>query len=320
MAVYTFVDETELRAFLTGYELGELLDHRGIAEGVENSNWRLDTTRGRFILTVYEQRVDAADLPFFLGLKRHLAQRGVPCPQPVENRRGEVLGRLVGKPATIVTFMVGDWPRSPGLDHCRQVGALLARLHQAGEGFALRRANALAPVGWHRLVDRCAPRADEVAPSLGEEITVELSALEASWPCDLPTGVIHADLFPDNVLFDDGRLSGIIDFYFACDDILAYDLAICINAWGFVVPTALDPARTDALVTGYESVRSLAPAERAALPLLARGAAFRFLLTRLHDWLHRVDGALVEPKDPLEYLAKLRFFRSAAGTAGHGLA
>lgn len=321
MAVYTPLDEDELRAFLAGYDLGGLLSFAGIREGVENSNFHVRTEAGRHILTIYEKRVDPADLPFFLGLMEHLAGRGVPCPLPLHDRTGGNLGELKGKPAALVSFLDGRSPARVTVGRCAAVGATLAALHLAGRGFASgRRVNALGPAGWRRLFETCRDRAGEVEPGLGSLIAAELDVLAEAWPADLPAGVIHADLFPDNVLFEGERVTGVIDFYFACDDLLAYDLAVCLNAWCFEADLAFNITKGRALIEGYRRHRGLEPAEVAALPVLARGAALRFMMTRLHDWLHRVEGALVRPKDPREYLGKLRFHRGLAGPGAYGLA
>lgn len=319
MAVYTEVSPGALAAFLADYDLGEPLALVGIEEGVENSNFRLETTLGRFILTIYERRVDPADLPYFLGLMLHLAEHGLPCPLPVRARDGGLLRRLAGKPAAIVSWLEGRSLRRIEPRHCEAVGGALAALHLAGRGFPLHRANALGPAGWRRLAASTAERAHEVREGLGELVAAELAALERAWPHDLPSGVIHADLFPDNVFFEDERVSGLIDFYFACDDLLAYDLAICLNAWCFENDGACNVTKARALLTGYRARRPLEPGEIAALPVLARGAALRFLLTRLYDWLNQVPGALVRPKDPLEYLGRLRFHRSVGGPAAYGI-
>ncbi len=319
MAVYTEVGDEALRGFLEAYDLGEARGLVPIAEGVENSNYRLQTTLGRFILTVYERRVDPQDLPFFLGLMQHLAQHGLPCPLPVQGKDGAVLRRLGGKPAAIVTFLDGRWPRRGSVARCRALGEVLAALHLAGRGFALRRANALSIKGWRTLFEGCRGKADRVAEGLEREIDRELRELAAAWPEHLPDGVIHADLFPDNVFFEADRVTGVIDFYFACNDFLAYDLAICLNAWCFEDDIAFNITKARALLEGYQSRRNLSSAETTALPILARGSALRFLMTRLYDWLHRVDGALVQPKDPLEYLGKLRFHRGIRGCEAYGL-
>jgi homoserine kinase type II len=319
MAVYTDVPDDELAAFLAGYDLGRLMSIKGIAEGVENSNYFLHTQAGVFILTLYEKRVNPDDLPFFIGLMEHLAAKGLTCPQPVKNRAGQALGQLAGRPAAIVTFLEGVWIKRPGVPHCGQVGTALAALHQAGADFALKRRNGLTLPDWRPLFERSKARADEVLPGLAADIAAELDYLEAHWPTDLPAGVIHADLFPDNVFFLGDRLSGLIDFYFACTDFLAYDVVTCLNSWCFEPDGAFNLTKAQAMLVAYEKVRPLTPAERAALPLLARGSALRFLLTRLYDWLNVPPGALVRPKDPLEYVKKLRFHRAVQSAAGYGL-
>lgn len=319
MAVYTDVSDEELADFLTRYDIGALVSCKGIAEGVENSNFLLGTDAGRFILTLYEKRVNEADLPFFLGLMDHLAGRGITCPQPVRDRDGQALGRLAGRPATIVSFLDGMWVKRPEVSHCGQVGEALARLHKAGEGFSIRRRNGLGPDGWSPLYAGSADRADEVLPGLGGEIEAELAFVKARWPQDLPEGVIHADLFPDNVFFLKGQLSGLIDFYFACNDFLAYDLAICLNAWCFEPDGAFNITKGRAMLAGYTASRPLTKEEVEALPVLCRGSALRFLLTRLYDWLMTPPGALVRKKDPLEYYRKLRFHRTAPTASAYGL-
>ncbi len=319
MAVYTDVAAEEVAAFLSSYDLGDLLAYKGIAEGVENSNFLLHTSRGYFILTLYEKRVAANDLPFFLGLMEHLAARGLTCPQPVKNRKGETLGRLAGRPAAIVTFLDGMWIRRPTATHCAGLGHALAELHLAGADFGMKRANALSVQGWRTLYETAKTRADGVQAGLHAAIAAELDVLEESWPRDLPQGVIHADLFPDNVFFLGDQLSGLIDFYFACTDTLAYDVAICLNAWCFELDHSYNVTKGRALLQAYATKRKLSAAERAALPLLARGAATRFLLTRLVDWLEVPAGALVRPKDPLEYHRKLRFHQAVTSVRDYGI-
>ncbi|HVY58470.1 MAG TPA: homoserine kinase [Xanthobacteraceae bacterium] len=319
MAVYTDVSVEDLERFLAAYDVGELLAYKGIAEGVENSNFLLHTARGAFILTLYEKRVAAADLPFFLGLMEHLAARGINCPQPVKNREGATLGRLAGRPAALVTFLDGMWLRRPGVIHCAGVGEALARLHLAGRDFPGKRANALSVAGWRPLFESARQRADGLKPGLVKTIADELAHLERAWPRDLPQGIIHADLFPDNVFFLGDRLSGLIDFYFACTDTLAYDIAICLNAWCFEADHSYNVTKGRSLLQAYAKVRALSDAERAALPLLCRGAALRFLLTRLVDWLDVPPGALVRPKDPLEYFRKLRFHQAVTSVRDYGI-
>ena len=319
MAVYTEVSDEELASFITSYGLGELLSFKGIAEGVENTNYIVHTTRGPFILTLYEKRVEAGDLPFYLGLMEHLAEHGVTCPTPVRDPEGRNLRQLSGRPAALVTFLEGFWVRRPTAAHCAAVGRALAQLHLGGEGFALRRANALGLSGWRPLYDRFAHRAGDIAPDLAPLIEGELAYLEANWPANLPQGVIHADLFPDNVFFIGDRLSGLIDFYFACNDAFAYDIAVSLNAWCFEKDMSFNITKGQAFLRGYETVRPITPAERAAMPTLARGSALRFLLTRAYDWLNTPKDALVSPKNPIEYVRRLRFHQGVRSIAEYGL-
>ncbi|HEX5509250.1 MAG TPA: homoserine kinase [Pseudolabrys sp.] len=319
MAVYTDVTAEDLTHFLAGYDLGELLAYKGIAEGVENSNFLVHTSLGNYILTLYEKRVAAGDLPFFLALMEHLASRGITCPQPVKNKKDGVLGKIAGRPAAIVTFLDGMWIRRPAANHCAAVGQALARLHLAGENFAKKRPNALSVESWRALFEQAKDRGDSVKSGLCATIEKELGKLEKTWPSDLPKGVIHADLFPDNVFFLGDKLSGLIDFYFACTDTLAYDVAICLNAWCFESDHSYNVTKGRALLNGYAKSRALGGAEKEALPLLARGAALRFLLTRLVDWLAVPDGALVRPKNPLEYFRKLRFHQSVKSVSDYGI-
>ena len=320
MAVYTDVAADELAAFLGDYDIGELLSYKGIAEGVENSNFLLHTSKGAYILTLYEKRVAVDDLPYFLSLMAYLAERGVRCPQPARNRKGEVYSRLAERPAAIINFLEGVWPRRPTAAHCAGVGEALAKMHLAGRDFPLIRKNPLSVEGWRPLYALAAKGADGVQAGLGDFIARELDHLETCWPTDLPLGVIHADLFPDNVFFLGDRLSGLIDFPFSCNDILAYDVVICLNAWCFEADHSFNVTKARAFFNAYGRERKLSEAEAAALPLLARGAAIRFLLTRLVDWLNVPPGALVKPKDPLEYVRKLRFHQNVAGVRDYGLA
>ena len=319
MAVYTDITETELRDFLEPYDIGELLSYKGIAEGVENSNFLLHTSAGSYILTLYEKRVDRNDLPFFLGLMEHLAQNGLTCPLPVHRRDGIVLGALAGRPAAVITFLEGMWPRRPTPVHCREVGKAAATLHVCGKGFQRNRSNALSVGAWRSLWNQSASRADEVETGLAAEIGADLDHLEKNWPQGLPSGVIHADMFPDNVFFLSEKLSGVIDFYFACNDLFAYDIAICLNAWCFERDGSFNVTKGMALLDGYQSVRPLSGPEADALPLLAHGAALRFFLTRLYDWLTVPDGAMVVKKDPREYLRYLRFHRNIDSAGEYGL-
>lgn len=319
MAVYTEVSDEALEAFLGLYDIGELLSFKGIAEGVENSNFLLHTDGGSFILTLYEKRVDAGDLPFFLGLMNHLADKGIKCPVPVKQKDGTLLGELAGRPAAIISFLEGIWVRRPQPKHCAGLGEAAARFHLAGRDFDLKRQNRLSVQDWRPLYEACEGRADEVQRGLAADIESELDVLEKAWPMGLPQGVIHADLFPDNVFFIHDELSGLIDFYFACNDAFAYDLAICLNAWCFEVDGGFNITKARALFQRYQTVRPLEAAELEALPLLARGAALRFLLTRLYDWLNHPPEAFVKPHDPRDYWKKLRFHRTVTSPSAYGI-
>lgn len=319
MAVYTEVDDEDLDRFVAEYDIGGVVSCKGIAEGVENSNFMLVCETGVYILTLYEKRVDRGDLPFFLGFMEHLSDKGVPCPVPVAGRDGQKLRTLSGRPAAIVTFLDGMWPRRATVDHCRGLGGALAALHVAGADFALGRDNNLSLAGWREVFADCREHADAVKPGLAAELDAELAYLEAQWPHDLPAGVIHGDLFPDNVFFLGGHVSGLIDFYFACNDLFSYDLAICLNAWAFEADGSFNVTKARALLRAYRAVRPFSDAELAALPVLARGASLRFLLTRLYDWVHTPENALVVRKDPLEYLEKLHFHQAVSGPGDYGL-
>jgi homoserine kinase type II len=319
MAVYTAVSDEALSAFLCDYDLGQVLSYKGIAEGVENTNYLLRTSLGTYILTLYEKRVAREDLPFFIGLMDHLASRGISCPTPIRGRDGEALRELCGRPAAIISFLEGVWPRRIFPYHCQALGSALAAMHLAGADFPMTRENALSLAGWRPLLEASAERAHEVQPGLAEALECELGLLESRWPDDLPSGVIHADLFPDNVFFLGQELSGLIDFYFACNDFFAYDLAVCLNAWCFEADMAFNVTKARSLLQSYRRVRSFSDQELAALPILARGSALRFLLTRLYDWLHHPPGAFVEPKDPSEYCKKLAFHQQVRGPGAYGL-
>ena len=318
MAVYTEVSDERLAKFIADYPLGDLLSFKGIAEGVENTNYMVHTTVGTYILTIYEKRVDPADLPFFLGLMDHLQAKGVNCPLPVRNSKGEMLGTLGNRAAALITFLEGVWPRNPKAVHCQEVGRALARMHLAGGDFRLTRRNTLGLSDWHGLFEKFANHADGILPGLSALIAKELEYLHARWPRDLPEGVIHADLFPDNVFFIGESLSGLIDFYFACNDTLAYDVAVCLNAWCFEKDFAFNVTKGRALLKGYNEVRPLDARECAAMPTLARGAAMRFLLTRSFDWLNTPATALVARKDPFDYVRRLRFHQGTTSLADYG--
>ena len=319
MAVYTEVPDDALNDFAAEYDIGTVLACKGIAEGVENSNYLLQTEKGQFILTLYEKRVALKDLPFFLNLMEHLAANAIPCPTPLHGRDGVALRELCGRPAAIITFLDGMWPRKVLPSHCSGLGTALAQLHVAGASFPMSRANSLSVNDWRPLLISCGANVESVQSGLGELLTTELEFLENTWPSDLPTGICHADLFPDNVFFLGGELSGLIDFYFACNDFLVYDLAVCLNAWCFERDGSFNVTKARLLLDHYRKIRPLSDAELAALPTFARGSAVRFLLTRLYDWINHPAGAMVHPKNPLEYLQILRFHQGVSGPGEYGL-
>ncbi|WP_336973282.1 homoserine kinase [Sphingobium aromaticiconvertens] len=320
MAVYTHVPAEDIDAFLTRYDAGRLVSAKGIAEGVENSNYLIETTGpdgngARYILTLYEKRVDEADLPFFMDLLDHLAERGCLVPRFIEDREGHKLQQLAGRPACLIEFLTGISVTEPTPAQAQATGAALGALHRAAEGFAGTRANALDIAGWHDLAAKCGADFDAIAPGLGARVTDELAFLDAHWPADLPHAVIHADLFPDNVLMLGDAVTGLIDFYFSCTDIRAYDLAVTHSAWCFSHDgNTWHGDRGAAMGAGYAATHGLSAAERAAFPILCRGAALRFLLTRAYDWINTPADALVTRKDPLAFLRRLDFYATADAT------
>ena len=319
MAVYTEISNEDLSNFVSKYDIGDAISAEGIVEGVENTNYFLETTAGSFILTLYEKRVNPKDLPFFLYLKEHLAAKGVPCPTPLRDLNGKVLHSLSNRPAAIVTFLKGSSPCRINLDHCAQLGIALAKMHLAGSDFTMIRTNDLSVGAWGSLLEKNLRGINKLRSGLSGDLRAELTALERNWPGDLPKGTIHSDVFPDNVLFKNGKLSGILDFYFACTDLFAYDLAVCMNAWCFESDGSLNVNKVRRLLTSYRYIRPLSGPEIEALPILARGAAFRFLLTRMFDWLFTPVGAFVNKKDPLEYLGKLKFHQQIKGPSDYGI-
>ncbi len=322
MAVYTEIFDEDLTALAAAYDFGEITQCTGIAEGAENTNYLLQTGAGSFILTLYERRVNPDDLPFFLRLMNHLAARGVPCPVPLKGRDDQALRIVRGKPAAIVSFLQGAWPRRVTEDHCAELGRALARLHNAGLTYGESRENDLSVDGWFAIYSSIGESAEKVELGLTTALADALEAIANAWPtpdADLARGIIHADLFPDNVFFLGDKCSGLIDFYFACTDFLAYDIAICLNAWCFEDDGTFNANKANRLLSGYQTVRILTNLEKMALPVFAQGAAMRFLLTRLYDWINTPPDALVKPKDPREYLHKLKFHRGVDGLAAYGL-
>ena len=318
MAVFTPVTDDEARDFLEGYEIGDLVSLKGVAEGVENSNFRLETTKGVFALTLFEKRVDPSALPFYLGLMEHLSAHGVPAPAPARDKKGRLVGLLNSRAAAIVEWLAGAWLREPTLKQYEIAGRGLAQLHLASAGFPMERANNLSIQGWRDLIARCEWRAEGASRETLDMLTAETEWLARRWPTDLPRGAIHADYFPDNVLFVGDQVSGVIDYYFACTDFLVYDLAIAMGAWCFDKDGVEVPGALDAFGRGYESLRPLSSAERSAFVTLSRGAAVRFSLTRLHDQLFHDPSWAVTPKDPTAYVRRLRFFQALASVTKAG--
>jgi homoserine kinase type II len=309
VAVYTQVSAEALTDFLAKFDMGELVSAKGIAEGVENSNYLVDTSKSRFILTLYEKRVSADDLPFFLALLDHLADRGLPVPPAVPDREGRTIHEIEGRPACLIQFLSGVSVSHPTSRQAHAAGAAMGKMHEALRDFTLERPNSLGPDDWRPLFERCGRGMDAIQPGLYDHVDKALDKLLASWPLDLPRAAIHADLFPDNVLMLGDRVTGLIDFYFACTEVRAYDLAVMHGAWTFDATGArYDAAVGQALIEGYASNFALLPEERAALPVLAEGAAIRFFLTRTWDWLNTPADALVTRKDPLAYLRRLDFY------------
>ena len=319
MAVYTEVGDDELNAFIDTYDIGTVTSCKGIAEGVENTNYLLKTDQNDFILTLYEKRVDRKDLPFFINLMEHLAASNIACPTPIRDRKGRILRELAGRPCALISFLQGMWVRRPQPNHCAELGKAMANLHLASLEFDGARENSLSLKDWRPLFEQSKSQADSVQVGLADEIEQELTRLETQWPQGLPQGIIHADLFPNNVFFIGDRLSGIIDYYFACTDALVYDIGICLNAWCFEQDGAFNTTKARAMLSAYQAVRPLSKTEFDALPLMARGAALRFLLTRLYDWLNTPAGAMVKPHDPLEYLRYLRFHKHIESASEYGL-
>ena len=319
MAVYTTISDDELASLLARYDLGTLLSFQGIAEGVENSNYLLRTDKANYILTLYEKRTNEEDLPFFMGLMEHLAKSGIICPAPIYDNGGQILQKVAGRPAALVSFLDGVSHNVPNTAQCRALGEVLAKMHLATADFAMRRQNALGPQGWQPLLSSIEPQETSLPDNLKTLAQDKLDSLLANWPKDLPSGVIHADLFPNNVMFIGDELTGVIDFYFACSDSLAYDLSICLNSWCFEHDGSFNITKSAAMIEGYQSVRPLSEAEINALPILCRGSAMRFFLTRYYDWINTPKEAFVKPHDPMEYWSKLRFHEKCTSPAAYGI-
>ena len=319
MAVYTILSDDDILKIQHAFNLGDIIAFKGIAEGVSNSNYFIETTDNRFILTIYEAMTEVADLPFYLGATEYAAKKGLPTALPIHTIDGELTYKIGDKTCALCSFLKGISPKQPNVAQVRSAGAALAQLHNALSDFPLKRKNSLGPDSWQNLWEKNKAGAENVETGVVNLVESDLLAIEEGWAKDLPSGFIHADLFPDNVLFVGNEVSGLIDFYFGATDFYAYDIAVMLNSWCFLpLGREFDLTKGKALLSGYESVRPLSDNEKAAIPLFARGAALRFFLTRLDDWLRPDDGAFVIKKDPREYSARLAFHRAAKSIFDYG--
>ena len=314
MAVYTNLNEGQIIDFLKLYNIGELISFSGIIEGIENSNFHLKTSKGDFILTIFEKRVDIKDIPFFIKIMIHLNKNGYYCPKPICDKNNKFLLELAGKPTIIVNFIEGKSKQNITIEHCYQVGSSMGLMHFYSNDFELQRSNSLSIKGWKTLIKNCnntVPLSvlNKLQPDLINDIQNSFDFFLKFWPSDLPKGFIHGDFFPDNVFFINDKITGVIDFYFSCTDILAYDLAIAINAWCFDKQDNFEDKKYEAIIKGYNSKRKLTNDEEFFLPLLCQAASLRFLLTRLFDWVNTPIEANVVPKNPEEYIKKHKYFK-----------
>ena len=314
MAVYTNLNEHQIKVFLELYDIGKLISFSEIREGIENSNFYIKTSNGNFILTIFEKRVDIKDIPFFIQIMVHLNNKGYYCPKPICDKNNIFLQELRGKPAIIVNFLEGKSKNNITIEDCYQVGSSIGLMHCKSDDFKLVRDNSLSIEGWQTLIKNCNKTIpisvlDKLQPNLMKDIQNSFDFFLKFWPHFLPKGFIHGDLFPDNVFFVNNKITGVIDFYFSCTDILTYDLAIAINAWCFDKTNNFKDKNYKSLLKGYNSKRKLSKDEKFFLPLLCQAAALRFLLTRLFDWVNTPNEANVVPKNPEEYIIKHKYFK-----------
>ena len=307
MAVFTPIDKIALESLLDNYDIGEIIHFEGILEGIDNTNFKILTTKNHYILTIFEKRIQKKDLPFFINLQNHLAKKKFLNPKPIKNKDGEYINKIMDKPCVIMSFLKGSKTTKISTSHCSQVGKQLAILHKLTNDFSLSRQNGLHQKYWISSFEKFKNHKENTYQYLFGSIEKELDFLNHHWPKDLPIGVIHADVFQDNVFFINNVFSGMIDFYFACNDFFAYELAICINAWCFEDNNEINNDKLTTLVDGYQKQRKLTTKEVKALPILLRGATMRILLTRLHDQIYHPKGAFVQPKDPMEFYKILEF-------------
>ena len=310
MAVYSPISENELLVFLKQYDIGSLKKFEGILEGIENTNYKIITTQNIYILTIFEKRVNLKDLPFFIKLKNHLVKKKFSCPQPIINKTGKIINTLNGKSSILISYLEGTQVDIVSNHHCEQVGKVLSSLHKYTLDFTEKRINDMNYTQWQSIFLKCQSTNITKYKNLIPFIKKELEFLKKRWPNNLPKGIIHADVFQDNVFFINNQFSGLIDFYFACNDFLAYDIALTINAWCFNNQSNFIQKRFISFIKGYQDQRMLSDKEKKSLSILLRGAAMRILLTRLHDQLFHPEGAFVKPKDPQEYLKILQFHQN----------
>ena len=310
MAVYTKLSEDDLKEFFSKYDLGELLDHKGIKDGIENTNYFIRTKKGKFILTVYEKRVDEKDLPFFMSLMRNLYDKNFPSPEPIINKNGSYISDIFGKKAAVVSFLEGLSKKKLNPSDCHEVGINAAKLHSITKNLTGKRENKLSINSWRKIYSKVKKDCSKIHPDLVAIIEKNLHEIEKNWPKNIPSGIIHADLFPDNIFFKDKKLSGIIDYYFSCNDFYAFEIAVCLNALCFEGENenlSFNVTKAKRFIDGYSSIRKLTEDEKKYLKILCQGAAIRFLLTRVFDYLNLIQGAIVKIKDPIEYLKRLEF-------------
>ena len=307
MAVYTKLDHQEVRQFLEQYNINKFKDYKGITEGVENTNYLIKTLEQDYILTIYEKRVDENDLPFFIKLLSYLSENKFPCPKPIANKNNEKINRIKNKNAALVTFLNGQSKNRITREECFEIGKITAQLHEITKKFNINRKNNLSIENWDSIFEKTIKQKIDLDESIIKKTKNYLNFLKDKWPKNLPQGIIHADLFPDNIFFTNNKVSGIIDFYFACNDFFAYEIAICINSLCFDNNSTFNMTKAKNLIDGYTSIRTLSEDEKKYLPILSMGAAMRFFLTRLYDFYHTDNKADVKIKDPFEYLKKIEF-------------
>ena len=320
MAVYTKIKKDELEDFLKNYDIGNLIEYEEIAEGVENSNFKIITSQDTIILTIFEKRVSSNDLPFFIELMNYLDTKEYKCPKPIADIKGNYISYLKQKPCTIVSFIRGKWVKNIKNIHCQQLGKNLAKLHALTKDFKLKRENSMGYHTWDSLFKNFRSEKNIQYKEIYKIISDELTFLSNNWPKNLPSGIIHADLFQDNVFFEDNSFTGIIDFYFACYDFYAYELAVTLNAWCFEKDQSFNTTKARLILAEYQKEKALSIEEKESFPILSRGAALRFLLTRLNDLIFHSPKHFVQPKDPHEYLEKLYFHQAIGSINEYGFA